>query len=291
MKNRFRLIVLTLLLSNVCCALAARTEAPVVDLSRSQEPSVSQGLEVDQDDAHSMRINSRRNESMDQKVLRLERQVSNLAEMNFASKLEKLQQEIQALRGQIEVQNHDISQLKDQVRNFYQDLDQRVSKIQPDQSSNTEKANLNAENDDKKLSKDSVTTDSATNKTKELQTYEAAFNLLNKKDYDKAINGFQDFIKAYPNSSYSVNAHYWLGEIYYLKTKPDQATKEFQTIITNYPDSPKVADALLKIALIAIDAGNYTKAKTNLLKVQKQFPGTTAAKIATLRLKEIKQKP
>lgn len=299
-KIRVTRCVLTLgLLFTVPFAFAARPPAPVVDLSKSSQQEVMQtqgGLEVDTDVPTSSSLRSSvtyQNEPAEQRILRLEKQISNLIEMGFASKLEKMQQEVQQLHGQLEVQNHEISQLKEQVRNFYQDLDQRMAKAQSGQSLPPEKKAKSAPPVVKETSSDTEETiedTSSSNKTQELQSYEVAFNYLNKKEYDKAIKGFQAFVKSYPSSHYSVNAHYWLGEIYYLKNKSDQANKEFQLIISNYPDNPKVADAMIKVGLIAMDAGNYTKAKQTFTKVRKQFPETTAAKIAALRLKEIKNK-
>jgi tol-pal system protein YbgF len=274
MKSKCFLIVVTLfggIFSTV------RAGAPVVDLNQDAPPPMSQSLEIDQEEGSFRHTIHHQNESLEQRVFRLERQISNITEMNFLTKFEKMQQEIQQLHGQIEVQDHDLSQLKEQVRNFYQDLDQRLSKIKPA----SVQSERNAIQESAPLVGKGIT------KSTELQAYEVAFNFLNQKNYEKAIKGFQEFIQNYPASDYAVNAHYWLGEIYYLKKKADQANKEFQIIITNYPDSLKVADAMLKVALIAMDAGNYAKAKQNLVKVQKQFPGSTAAKIATLRLKEI----
>jgi tol-pal system protein YbgF len=290
-RNRI-LILLALTFGSINIA-TGNAQAPVIDLSRasSQDAPANAGLEVDQEESSptAIRMTQRsQNEPMDQRVLRLERQVSSLIESNYASKLEKMQQDLQQLHGQIEVQNHDLIQLKEQVKSFYQDLDQRVTKLQPDINTPQDKTQLIAEKL-KKTDEDSNPIN-YTSKSKELQTYETAFNQLNKKEYDKAISSFQNFIKNYPSSSYTINAHYWLGEIYYLKGKPAQASREFQIIVTNYPDNPKVADAMLKLALISMDAGNYVKAKQQLTKVQRQFPSSTAAKIAALRLKEIKQK-
>jgi tol-pal system protein YbgF len=291
MRKKHILFLFTLAFSMSMTTVFAR-EAPVVDLNHasSGDTSTYSGLEVDQEEtpnaAHPAQ--SHQNEPMDQRVLRLERQVTNLIELNSANKIEKMQQELQQLHGQIEVQNHDLLQLKEQIKNFYQDLDQRVTKIQPDTNAAQEKAPIKVEKSAKGEDNESPT--NYQSKSKELQTYETAFNLLNKKEYEKAISGFQVFVKDYPTSPYTINAHYWLGEIYYLKGKSSQASKEFQLIINNYPDNPKVADAMLKLALISMDAGNYSKAKQQLTKVQKQFPGSTAAKIASLRLKEIKLK-
>lgn len=291
--NRTFLVLMSVFLAGTCVAVAA--QVPVVDLGKvSQQETVtsSGGLEIDQEETTPIHASlNHREEPLDQRVVQLERQIANLAEMNIASKLEKVQQDMQQLRGTLEVQSHDLAQLKEQLRTFYQDLDQRLSKLTPEDSQTTSslKKSMSAKNEDKK-NKKAADSHVSEDKSDELQTYETAFNLLNKKEYEKAIAGFQSFVKTYPKSSYTVNAHYWLGEIFYLKGSPDSANKEFQTIIANYPENPKVADAMLKVALISMDAGNYSKAKQHLTKVQKQFPGTTAAKIATLRLKELKQK-
>lgn len=285
MKKQF-LILFTSLISFGGVNNVVYAAPPVVDMSQAATRQEADSLEIDQGEAiNSSRSSVRANEPADQRISRLERQMSNLTDMNLVSKLEKMQQELQQLRGQLEVQNHEMVQLKDQLRNFYQDLDQRLTKS-GEQAPNKKSTPAPVQaNKSENLSDDS--TDSS-DSSKELQTYETAFNLLNKKDYDKAVTAFQNFTKSYPNSSYSVNAHYWLGEIFYLKEKPDLANKEFQIIIAKYPSSQKVPDAMLKLALLSMDSGNYAKAKQHLQKLQKEYPGTTAAKAAAVHLKEIK---
>jgi tol-pal system protein YbgF len=299
MKGKPLSVLLSVVLTGAFShAYSACTGAPVVDLSRAEQSdaSLSSSLEVDQEEPASRPVQNQshqqnhQHEPIDQRVLRLERQMANLNETNSAGKLEKLQQELQLLHGQVEVQGHDLAQLKEQVNNFYRDLDQRLTKKNPISENSLLEKDLSCMDKGDDIKSNDINSDPEINKTKELQTYETAFNLLNRKEYSKAISSFQNFIKSYPASPYAINAHYWLGEIYYLKNKPDMANKEFQTIVNDYPESTKVSDALLKVALIAMDGGNYSKAKQNFQKVQKQYPGTTAAKIAALRLKEIKQK-
>jgi tol-pal system protein YbgF len=268
-----------------------RAEAPVVDLGKAAQ--LGEGLEVDSDEPVVIKSSFHRDEPLDQRILRLERQITNLTEMNLATKLERIQEELQQLRGQLEVQGHELAQLKEQQRNFYQDLDKRINNLQPETNDGTKsegKHTTNTSASREVKDNNQLLSSNDTNNQKELQAYETAFNLLNKKQYDKAVNAFQTFVKTYPKSNHAANAHYWLGEIFYLKGKSDLARKEFQVIVTNYPSNPKTADALLKLALVAMDTENYSKARQYLLKIQKQFPNTTAAKVASLRLKEIKDK-
>ncbi len=48
---------------------------------------------------------------------------------------------------------------------------------------------------------------------KEKLYYDAAFDLIKAKDFDKASQAFNAFLRKYPNSQYAGNAQYWLGEV------------------------------------------------------------------------------
>ena len=66
--------------------------------------------------------------SADQRISKLEQQVSNLNEQSLTTKIDELQQRFQKISGQIEDQKHQIEQLNSQLRSFYQDLNQRLEK-------------------------------------------------------------------------------------------------------------------------------------------------------------------
>ena len=65
--------------------------------------------------------------------------------------------------------------------------------------------------------------------------------------YDRAIVAFQKFLATYPDSSLADNAQYWLGEAYYVNKAYPEAQAAFQRVVDKYPQSRKLADALLKI--------------------------------------------
>lgn len=65
--------------------------------------------------------------SMDQRVQMLERRINTLS--NIVLRLDSLQQEIQELRGDIEVQNHAMESLRKRQMDLYNDMDQRLSRL------------------------------------------------------------------------------------------------------------------------------------------------------------------
>ena len=49
------------------------------------------------------------------------------------------------------------------------------------------------------------------------EAFKNAFNLLMGQQYADAKSSFKNFISNYQESNLSGSAHYWLGEIYFLK--------------------------------------------------------------------------
>jgi TolA-binding protein len=72
-----------------------------------------------------------------------------------------------------------------------------------------------------------------------------------------------------------------------LLSQLDQAAFEFKTLLDKYPSSTKSADALLKLGIIHAHTGKTEQAKSEFLKVQQHYPGTTAAQLAKHQLSNL----
>jgi TolA-binding protein len=64
----------------------------------------------------------------------------------------------------------------------------------------------------------------------------------------------------------------------------EQAQNSFQSVISNYPNSPKIPDALLKIGYCQYEVKAYGNARTTLERVIDEHPGTDAARLAQQRV-------
>src|SRR3546814_3098149 len=76
--------------------------------------------------------------------------------------------------------------------------------------------------------------------------YEVAFNALKAGQYAESAQLFQDFLRVHPSGAYAPNAHYWLGESYYVTQNYTLAQQQFQALIDRYPTHDKAPAALLK---------------------------------------------
>jgi len=118
--------------------------------------------------------------------------------------------------------------------------------------------------------------------------YGAAYELFKEAKYEKSREAFENFLKQYPDTEFSDNAQFWIGECYYFEKKYEKAIVEYEKVAKNFPEGNKVPYALLKQGLSFLKLGDKASAKLLLQQVTKDFPNTSQARIARARLLEIK---
>jgi len=200
--------------------------------------------------------------------------------------LQQMQEEIAQLRGMLEEQQNQIQRLQQEGLERYQDLDRRLSSgsaagNQPAPSSNVAaSAGTSAPAAASQGQSQSASGDPA----KEKLYYDAAFDLIKAKDFDKASQAFAAFLRKYPDSQYAGNAQYWLGEVNLAKGDLQGAGQAFARVSQAYPQHNKVPDSLYKLADVEIRLGNRDKAQGILREVIAQYPNTSAAQLAQRQL-------
>ena len=220
--------------------------------------------------------------SLSEQLVSLERKLDarNRAQVNVQRQLDELQNEVNELRGITELHTYQLSQVLDRQRELYQELDRRVSEaLKP--ANQTSATIIDP--------RDSAGKVNYSNNLTENEAYDRAVNMVLKdKRYDQAIPEFEAFNKRYPNSSYSANAHYWLGQLLFNKGELTKARQEFDVVVNDYPDSSKRSDAMLKLAMVEQKENNQNKAIAVYKKLIAEYPNSSAAKLAQPRLNSIK---
>ncbi|MDP5032705.1 MAG: tol-pal system protein YbgF [Paraglaciecola sp.] len=218
--------------------------------------------------------------SNDQRIEALERMFATRTEAQhrLQQQLDVMQQEVNELRGSIELHNYQLERILDRQRELYAEIDKRMSNLSQAPSA------APIETDDN----GSSSANSAVLSENENEAYDKAVNLILKdKLYDQAIPAFQSFLQTYPNSSYASNAHYWLGQLLFNKQDWAGASGQFQALVTNFPDSSKRADAILKLGITEIERANSARAKQLWEQVLKEYPNSPSSKLAEKRLKNL----
>ncbi len=117
--------------------------------------------------------------------------------------------------------------------------------------------------------------------------YGAAYELFKEAKYEKSREAFENFLKQYPNTEFSDNAQFWVGECYYFEKKYEKAIVEYEKVTKNFPEGNKVPYALLKQGLSFLKLGDKASGKLLLQQVTKDYPNTSQARIARAKLLEI----
>jgi tol-pal system protein YbgF len=118
--------------------------------------------------------------------------------------------------------------------------------------------------------------------------YAAAYELFKEAKYEKSREAFENFLKQYPDTEFSDNAQFWVGECYYFEKKYEKAIVEYEKVTKNFPEGNKVPYALLKQGLSFLKLGDKASGKLLLQQVTKDYPNTSQARIARAKLLEIK---
>ena len=196
--------------------------------------------------------------------------------------IQQLQSDVRRLQGQVEEQKHQISRLQQQSRDRYVDLDQRIldlSKAVERKAENTRESSRAAESGQGgQLTPARVYRSPGADEQK---TYNEIIDLIrNKKDFDTAISRLYEFIDEYPEGDLTVNAYYWLGEVYLVKPQLEQAKQAFTIVATRFADHRKAPDAVYKLGVTHDRLGEKEQARRSMQTVIDDYPSSSAADLA-----------
>lgn len=119
------------------------------------------------------------------------------------------------------------------------------------------------------------------------ELYNAAYADFIKGSYDLARQGFEEYLKHYPDTELSDNAQYWIGESYYVQRKFSEAVQAFDKVIQNYPKGDKAPAAALKKGYSLLEMKNNEAGIRELRGVIQKYPNSDSAQLAKDRLNAI----
>lgn len=107
--------------------------------------------------------------------------------------------------------------------------------------------------------------------------YDYALSLmLQKQDFVRAEAALQAFIKQNPDDELAGNAHYWLGETYYVRNSYQDAAFAFAEGFQKFPKGNKAPDSLLKLGMSLDRLDKRREACTAYSRLLSTFPDAGA---------------
>ena len=203
-------------------------------------------------------------------ILELRKSVSasQAAILDLQNQLDKHKSENAQLRGQIESLQKQSDDLSNNQKSFYQDLDARVSRLEPQ----------------------NVEVEGVTGivQAGEKSSYDEALKSFQAGQIKNADSEFTTFIRKYPSSPYLPLALYWSGNTKYALKDYKAAITQLQGLISRYPGHQRVPAATLTMANANLESGKKAIAKKLLTDLISKYPDSDAAKEAKPILAGIK---
>jgi tol-pal system protein YbgF len=116
------------------------------------------------------------------------------------------------------------------------------------------------------------------------ELYSQAYADYARGNYDLAIQGFTLYLKTYPDTDFTDNAQYWIGECLYGKKQYEDAIEAWNVLLRDYPSSDKIPDARVKKGMALERLGRRSQALVEYRYVVDRYPSSQAARIARERL-------
>lgn len=218
------------------------------------------------------------------RLLRIERNLENESLITLAQDIASLRNEVRTLLGEVENLSFELESQSERQLDLYVDLDERLSALEDAQSRISVSQLAPSPGQVGQFGQFGQAGQAVSDEA----AYNSAFALIQQQNWAGAEAAFRSFLATYPQSStYSSNAQYWLAETRYARLDFAGALAEFQRVVDIYPQSDKMRDALLKVGFCNHELGNLDAARQALLRVIREFPGTTAATNADQRLRQI----
>ena len=203
-------------------------------------------------------------------ILELRKSVSasQAAILDLQNQLDKHKSENAQLRGQIESLQKQSDDLSNNQKSFYQDLDARISRLEPQ----------------------NVEVEGVTGivQAGEKSSYDEALKSFRAGQIKNADSEFTTFIRKYPSSPYLPLALYWSGNTKYALKDYKAAITQLQGLISRYPGHQRVPAATLTMANANLESGKKAVAKKLLTDLISKYPDSDAAKEAKPILAGIK---
>lgn len=117
--------------------------------------------------------------------------------------------------------------------------------------------------------------------------YSGAYTDYLSANYLLAIDGFQDYLRLFPDAERADNAQYWIGESHYSLQQYQLARTAFMDIVRRYPRAETVPDASFKAARCLVELGDASGAIDELVRLVREHPRSDTVPIACMQIERL----
>lgn len=216
-------------------------------------------------------------QALEQRVSKIETTLKSQGLVDLLGQVDRLNQELSKVKGQLEVVTHDIEVTQQRQKDLYTDVDGRVRKLETGAPAAGNAASPTTPTA-------ATATPPVSENSAEQKDFDAAQALTKAGKHKDAFDAYEKFLQAYPNGKNSPEAMYLLGYSQFSLKNYKAAIATQQKMIKQFPDSPKQPDAYFNIANAQIQLADVDSAKKSLRDLLAKYPDSEVAPNAKRRL-------
>jgi tol-pal system protein YbgF len=204
----------------------------------------------------------------------------------LGAQLDQLSQQVASLEGRVEVAEHDAAQAREDAQRVREQA-ARGALPAPDAAAPPRSAESNAAPPAAGAPPAGEPPAEAGTSPEEVQAYRNARAAWQSGDLGACIDRFRAFLQTYPSSPYADDAAYWMADCHFRQGDYKTALLRFDDVVARYPQGDKSADALYRQGETLLKLGPaYTKAASKAFeRVIDEYPNSPRAAEARKQLK------
>lgn len=223
---------------------------------------------------------TRTQQSLDKRVQSLEAMLNGKGLLDMQNQLEQIRQDVAQLKGDLEVVNHQLEDMRTKQNAQYTDLDTRVKGLESLAQQVTGQlgagaASAPANGGDAK----------ADASQQEARAFSEAESLNQAGKYKEAFAAYDSFLKTYAGSKLAPDALYGMGYAQFALKSYKSSVATQQKFLESYASHPLAPNAMLSLANSQIQLGQIPAAKKTLKELIAAHPSAEVTPSAQKRLK------
>lgn len=100
-------------------------------------------------------------------------------------------------------------------------------------------------------------------------TYQSAENQYFNNNTAQAISGFEKYLQSFPNGIHSINANYYLAQLYWRENRKDASEKHYR-FVTERPKNEFTEQSLARLSQLYLEKSRYQEARPLLERLEKE---------------------
>lgn len=120
------------------------------------------------------------------------------------------------------------------------------------------------------------------------QLYQKGLDLINRGSYATGRAVLQEMLTTYATSDLAPDAQYYIAESLFKEKNWAAADPAYAAVVSSYPNSSRVRNALYKRGQVAVQLGNIPQARQYFEQVIARFPRSDEAELAAETLKTLR---